>query len=399
MASFFPFPAILPNAGIAEQVVTLPFDAYSSQQKNKILDSNPSSFLHVILAKHQEMDSRRETLESFLMNGILQKSKTPVFLVYRQIKESARFTGFIGLLPLGTDSDYNSIKKHEATLVQKEEVLADYLDQTNLNAEPALLTFNATTQSQELILALTQPQPDFDISIPDFARHQLWVVKNPAILLQIQELFSQLPNLYIADGHHRISSSRRLALQRFQQHQNARAADQFVLSACFPSTEAQILPYHRLVKKVPADFLERAKAHLGHKCSIEPTEFARPNSAFWLLRLFDTWFKLSFQFPLPDSVLPADWLNEHILSPILKMDNLSSDKNIAFVGGNLNETDLINAQRSAAAEAIFVLPPVQFHQFFSIVNQGRLMPPKSTWFEPKLLSGFTMFDLTDQLFV
>jgi uncharacterized protein (DUF1015 family) len=116
-----------------------------------------------------------------------------------------------------------------------------------------------------------------------------------------------------------------------------------------------------------------------------------------MLRIHHQWFQISFNPPLPHSTLAADWLNDHVLAPLLNMHDLSSDKNIGFVGGQLNEFDLIQAQLTAAADALFVLPPVQFHQFFSMVNQGQLMPPKSTWFEPKLLSGFTMFDLADSI--
>lgn len=397
MATFLPFSAILPRVDIASKVVTLPFDGYSADQKESILRSNPFSFLHVILAQNQDQDSRRKKLDSFLNQGILQKSKSPVFLIYRQIRESSCFTGFIGLVPIGTDSDYQSIKKHEATLVRKEALLADYLDQTNLNAEPALLTFNSTPQSQALLLNLTRLSPDIEVSIPDFGRHQLWVVKDAPSLVQIQQVFAGLPNLYIADGHHRISSSRRLAIQRFQQHHNANAADQFVLTACFPSNESQILPYHRMVKKVPRDFLEKLTHHLKQLCTIEPAEYAEPNSCFWLFHFKDEWFKINFITPIGQTTLSADWLNDFILAPLLNMHDLSSDKNVAFVGGYLDEQDLIKAQKAASAEVLFVLPPVEFQQFFSIVNRGQLMPPKSTWFEPKLLSGFTMFDLTDQL--
>jgi uncharacterized protein (DUF1015 family) len=397
MARFLPFLAIMPRRDLAEQIVTLPFDGYSANQKEKILASNPFSFLHVILAQSQNNDARRQVLNTFLDQDVLQKTQNPVFLIYRQIQESTCFTGFIGVLPIGTDSDYQAIKQHEAILVQKEALLADYLDRTNLNAEPALLTFNASPESQELLNKLTIPVPDFDISLSDFGRHQLWIVKDPQNVAQIQGVFDGLPQLYIADGHHRISSSRRLANQRLQQHGNSMAADQYVLSACFPSNEAQILPYHRLVKKVPVDFLELLQTHIGHLAKMEYTPFAESNSENWMLRYKDNWIAIRFHTPFSDSILPADWLNDHILSPILNMHDLRNEKNIGFVGGRRNEADLIQEQMAACAEVLFVLPPVTFQQFFSIVNEGRLMPPKSTWFEPKLLSGFTMFDLLDQV--
>jgi uncharacterized protein (DUF1015 family) len=397
MAKFLPFSPILPKNDLAAQVVTLPFDGYTSNQKEEILASNPVSFLQVILAKSPKNDARRQILTSFLNQGILQKTQNNVFLVYRQIQADSCFTGFIGVLPIGTDADYQTIKKHEAILVQKEALLADYLDRTNLNAEPALITFHASSKSQELLFNATRTAPDFDISLPDFGRHQLWIVEDPEKIAQIQSAFADLPNVYIADGHHRISSSRRLAIQRFQQHGNPLAADQFVLAACFPSNEAQILPYHRMVKKVPIDFLTSLQTHIGSVANIEPALFSEPNSEHWMMRYHGQWFALRFNAILPDSTLPADWLNDHILSPLLNMHDLSSENNIAFVGGKRSPSDLIQAQWAASADLLFVLPPVQFQQFFSIVNQGRLMPPKSTWFEPKLLSGFTMFDLADTL--
>jgi uncharacterized protein (DUF1015 family) len=397
MANFLPFLAVLPNSDLADQIVTLPFDGYSSKQKEHILASNPVSFLQVILDHNQEQDARRKRFLSFFEQGFLQKTDAPVFLVYRQHKNNACYTGFIGLIPIGTDADYLAIKKHEATLVHKEALLAEYLDNANLNAEPALLTFNATPQSQELLQILTKPKPDFDISLPDFGQHQLWLVNNPKHQAQIKAVFADLPSLYIADGHHRISSSRRLALQRFQQHNRTSAADQYFLAACFPSNEAQILPYHRFVKKVPSNFLNQLQLQFGSAATIQPALFSNPNSNHWMLRIHHQWFQISFNPPLPHSTLAADWLNDHVLAPLLNMHDLSSDKNIGFVGGQLNEFDLIQAQLTAAADALFVLPPVQFHQFFSMVNQGQLMPPKSTWFEPKLLSGFTMFDLADSI--
>lgn len=397
MATFLPFSAILPKVDLAAQVATLPFDRYTSAQKEEILSSNPYSFLHVILAQGKQKEAGRHVLDSFLQTGVLKKTETPSFLVYRQIQNSNCFTGFIGVLPIGKDSDYQAIKKHEATLVQKEAVLADYLHKTNLNAEPALLTFNANTQSQNLLHTITNTEPNIDLSLPTFGRHQLWIIDDLKIQADIKNVFADLPNLYVADGHHRISSSRRLALQRFQQHGNALAADQFVLAACFPSNEAQILPYHRIIKTVPTDFLDQLKSSLEPTVTLTPSLFADPDPNHWMLRFQRQWFRLNFNPPLPTTVLPADWLNNHVLSPLLQMHDLSKDKNIGFVGGMLAESDLVAAQEAALADVLFVLPAVQFQQFFTIVNQGRLMPPKSTWFEPKLLSGFTMFDLTGTL--
>lgn len=393
MADFLPFLAVSPGPTVADRVITKPFDRYSDRDKAEELKGNPFSFLHVILAKSHANESRRQAFNRFLENGYLTKSSSPVYVVYRQIQEHGCFTGFVGLMPVGSEAKYNQIKRHEATLVRKEALLAEYLDETNLNAEPALLTFDSTAESQALLAVLTQDPPDIHVELPGFGKHQVWWIQDPNQQQQIRSVFEPLPGVYIADGHHRISSSRRLAVQRFQHHQNPNAADQFVLVACFPSTEARIFPYHRMVKSVPTDFLVRLSKQLNVEVKIELGDYLEPTHNRWMMHWAGQWYRFYIDVPLPQHVLPAEWLNEHVLAPILNIHDLTSDKNIGFVGGCLSAEQLIQALQSANYELLFALPPVEFKQFFSIVNQGRLMPPKSTWFEPKLPSALAMYDM------
>lgn len=393
MADFLPFLAVSPGPDYADKVPTKPFDRYSDEDKAQELNGNPYSFLHVILAKSHANGSRRQAFDRFLGKGILTKSSTPVYAVYRQIQEHGCFTGFVGVMPVGSEVQYNQIKRHEATLVRKEALLAQYLDETNINAEPALLTFDSTSESQDLLTVLTQNAPDIQVELSGFGIHQVWWIHNSDYQQRIKSIFNPLSGVYIADGHHRISSSRRLAIKRFQQHQNPNAADQYVLVACFPSSEAQIFPYHRIVKSIPADFLARLKQHLNAEVKIEPSDYTEPTHNCWMMRCGGQWYRFSIDTPLPHHVLPAEWLNERVLSPLLNIHDLTNDKNIGFIGGGLSADQLIQNLDNAKYELLFALPPVEFKQFFSIVNQGLLMPPKSTWFEPKLPSALTMYDM------
>ncbi|MDA0310090.1 MAG: DUF1015 family protein [Bacteroidetes bacterium] len=393
MADFLPFLAVSPGPTIADRVITKPFDRYSDHDKAEELKGNPFSFLHIILAQSHANESRRQAFDRFLENGILTKSSSPVYAVYRQIQEQGCFTGFVGVMPVGSEAKYNQIKRHEATLVRKEALLAEYLDETNLNAEPALLTFDSTAESQTLLEQLTQAPPDIHVELPGFGKHQVWWIQEPSQQQRIKLIFDPLPGVYIADGHHRISSSRRLAIQRFQQHQNPDAADQFVLVACFPSTEARIFPYHRMVKSAPTDFLSRLKDQLSATVKIELGDYQEPTHNRWMMHYAGQWYRFYIDAPLPQHVLPAEWLNEHVLSPILNIHDLTSDKNIGFVGGCLSVEQLIHTLQSAKYELLFALPPVEFKQFFFIVDPAQAVVPKSTWFEPKLPSALTMYDM------
>ena len=409
MAEIFPFRGYLPRKDLTRNVVSKPFDKYLSKDVESILKGNPNSFLHVIkpdLAKgikspsdagEQLVKSRNKFLD-FTRQGVFQKSDKPCFYLYRQTKSGIAFTGVIATIAA---SDYRNgkIKIHEQTLSHREEKLKDYLKVVGINAEPVLFTYPHADNIDGLIekMTLAVPYADFEM---ENVRHQLWCIEQDEDIEQICKAFKSLEYVYVADGHHRSASSVLLAdeLSAKTGASNQDKPWSHFLGIFFPDNNLKLYEFNRLLKDLNGlqtnDILDKLKDCFEIEL-VEVDSYKPQNIHSFSMYLDGKWYALHMRVAAEDlkDKLDADLLNEYILKPVFGISDLRKDPRIEFVSGVEGPLEMkrrVDSGRNAIAFGLF---PVSFDQFFQFSNEGKIMPPKTTWFEPKLLNALVVYDL------
>jgi uncharacterized protein (DUF1015 family) len=400
MSLIGPFKGVLPRKTSVEKVVSRPYDSYTSAEVKTILETNPESFLQVIRPDyapdgHQVkgdklLKASRSTFHEMLNKGILQRNEETSFYIYRQIQGSYSHTGIVAAVEASAYRD-GRIKIHEQTLEAKEAKLKDYLKVVAINAEPVMFTFKSNTELDKLIqqfTLFTDPYANFE---QHGKRHVLWKVSNENDVKHLQTVCDTIGNLYVADGHHRSASSVLLAEEM---------GDKFPLTKNFmgiliPDHDLRLLEFNRLVKGIPDELIAQLPSMLGKICSVRLIgKTARAPKAKQCMSLYvrGNWYALDFGPAQPD-LLDADVLSEKVLAPIFGIKDLRNDQRIGFLSGLKGIKMLQQEVDNGAYQAAFALFPVQMEQFFSFSDEGRIMPPKTTWFEPKLLNGLVIYDL------
>ncbi len=398
MAHIRPFAALRPDPATAPQLCELPYDVMSSDEARALAAGNPLSFLHV---SKPEIDLPPTTdpyapevyqkgLENFQRLrdlGALRLHPQPALFLYRQIMGSHAQTG---LVALASCQDYldGIVKKHELTRPDKENDRVRHIETLGAQTGPAFLTYRAVPALDDLFRQLTTPAPDLDFTAPDGVRHSTWTIHSPDDVALITQQFLAIPCLYIADGHHRSAAAARL----YQARQGAGGSPGF-LSVIFPHHQMQILPYHRGLHDLhglsPAQFL----AALDPLCTRQPGSPQPPARRHQLgLLLEDQWHLLTFrphllQSPDPVELLDVTLLQRHILAPLLGIDDPRTSKRIEFIGGIRGTPELERLVRQGQLACAFALHPTHLDDLMTIADNGGIMPPKSTWFEPKLRDG------------
>lgn len=407
MITIKPFRAIRPTRDKAYLIASRSYVSYSEDEFNWKLNSNPYTFLHVInpdfsdkktssgISKYRKV---KERFEQFKQWGYFIEEEKPAFYVYQQQAENHVFTGIIAAVSV---NDYieGRVKIHEHTLASREEMFTNYLDVTGFNAEPVLLMHRPLATIGALKNRYMAQRPEYEFTSTDKILHLLWPVYDAADIQEIESAFSGLDALYIADGHHRCASSVRLAQKRGLDKSKAH---NYFLSFLMPETTMRIHEFNRLVKNIgmrPEDFLQA----LEEKFFVHEMEsrMYRPTSLHEIsMYMGGKWYAL---FCRPGTYNPEDAVNsldcqilsDNILSTILKIHDLRTDNRVGFSPGNTGPDGLKQAVDTGAYQVGFGLFPVSIEQLKRVANEGLVMPPKSTYIEPKLRSGLIVYNLNE----
>jgi len=395
MATLKPFAALRPKPELAAQICELPYDVMSSDEARQLAAGNPLSFLHVSkpeidlppgtdLYSPEVYEKGNESFRKLIEQGALKQDTQPCFYLYRQIMS---LHSQVGLVATASCEEYLSgvIKKHEFTRPDKEDDRVRHIETLNSQTGPVFLTYRATAAMDEFVAKRVTTLPEVDFTAKDGVRHTAWTVGDATGIQFIAEQFAKIPFLYIADGHHRSAAAARVC----QSREGAGQSSGF-LTVTFPHNQMQILPYNRVLK----DLNGLTKLQLGQKLDavfiINPNGAARPTRKHELGFFLDgKWHTLHFrpQFAAttdPIEKLDVTLLQKYVLDPIFGVDDPRTSKQVNFVGGIRGTAELeklVNAGDYACAFSMF---PTSIEDLMTIADAGGIMPPKSTWFEPKL---------------
>lgn len=405
MSLIRPFRGLRPAAGQAGAIAAPPYDVLSSDEARVRAEGKPWSFLHI---SKPEIDLPRETdpyapevyakatenLAQMLAAGVLVRDGTPCYYAYRLTMPGAGGdhvqTGLVASASVA-DYDSNRIRKHEFTRPDKEDDRVRQIEALNAQTGPVLMAYPASANADALIDAIAQGTPAADVTAADGIRHQIWVLTDAARIDAITAAFDAMNALYIADGHHRSAAASRVAAARHQQGQEL-SSDAF-LSVIFPHHQMKILDYNRVVKDLGGLDEPALLARLGATFTVEDSAGqVRPASpGEFGMYLAGRWRKLTIkpEFIPDDPVASLDvsLLSNHLLAPILGIADLRRDKRIDFVGGIRGLGELEKRVDSGETAAAFALHPTRMDQLMAVADSNNVMPPKSTWFEPKLADG------------
>jgi len=395
MATLKPFAALRPKPELAAQICELPYDVMSSDEAHILAAGNPLSFLHVSkpeidlppgtdLYSPEVYAKGRENFQKLIYDGALRQDWKPCFYLYRQVmgKHSQ-----VGLVAAASCEEYlrGVIKKHELTRPDKEDDRVRHIEALNSQTGPVFLTYRAAEKLDQFIAKKISKKPEIDFAAKDGVRHTAWVIADAEDLKFIEAQFAQIPFLYIADGHHRSAAAARV----FQSRHGAGHSGQF-LAVIFPHNQMQILPYNRVLKDLNGLTPEQLVEALGAVFAIDPAGRAVPNNKHELGFYFQgKWSTLLFRQKLLESEDPIETLDvtllqNNILGPVFGIDDPRTSKRINFVGGIRGTAELEKLVDSGEYACAFSMFPTSIEDLMSIADAGGIMPPKSTWFEPKL---------------
>jgi uncharacterized protein (DUF1015 family) len=396
MAILKPFAALRPKPELAAQICELPYDVMSSDEARTTAAGNPLSFLHV---SKPEIDlppgtdpyvpevyaKGAENFQKLIRDGALKQDAQPCFYLYRQIMGQH---SQVGLVAAASCEEYlgGIIKKHELTRPDKEDDRTRHVEALNAQTGPVFLTYRANAELDKFIAKkIAFKKSDVDFTAKDGVRHTAWMISDEDKIKFIETQFSTIPFLYIADGHHRCAAAARL----FRSRQGAGHSGQF-LAVIFPHNQMQILPYNRVVKDLNNWTPEQLLEILGAVFAIDPNGSAQPAGKHEIgLYMQGKWRTLGLRIKLTaprnsiDS-LDVSLLQEHILSPVFGIDDPRTSKRINFVGGIRGTAELEKLVDGGEYACAFSMFPTSIEDLMSIADAGGIMPPKSTWFEPKL---------------
>lgn len=395
MATLRPFAALRPKPELAARICELPYDVMSSDEAREMAAGNPLSFLHVSkpeidlpvgtnLYSPEVYAKGKENFARLIADGALKQDAKPNFYLYRQImgKHSQ-----VGLVAAASCQEYldGIIKKHELTRVDKEDDRVRHIETLNSQTGPVFLTYRAQAALDEFIAKKITETPDVDFTGKDGVRHTSWVVNDAAQIQFIESEFAKIPALYIADGHHRSAAAGRVFQARKGAGQSA-----YFLSVIFPHNQMQILPYNRVLKDLNGLSPEQLLEKLDGVFVIKTPGAAMPARKHELgLFLGGKWHTLNFRPRFaattdPIEKLDVTLLQKYVLDPILGITDPRTSTRINFVGGIRGTAELEKLVNCGGYACAFSMFPTSIVDLMEIADAGGIMPPKSTWFEPKL---------------
>ena len=396
MAVLHPFKAWRPNPENIEEIACVPYDVISVDEARELAEGKPKSFLHVIRPEidlpegtdpHDDRvyEKGAENLNKFLTDGILQQEEEPQIYVYRLIRDGRPQTGIFGCVSV-EDYDNEVILKHELTRPAKEDDRTRHILTQEAHAEPVMMTYKDDKKTTELIEKTTQQEPLFDFEASDGVIHKIWKAENPKAFV---DAFEEIENLYIADGHHRCKSASRAAAEKKESNPDHTGDEEynFFPAVLFPMSNMNILPYNRVIHAIPDGFLDTLNNNFDLSAGANPEPSHKGSISIYI---DGSWYGM--ELPIdenPSSVeqLDVHRLQEFVLSPLLDITDPRRDENISFVGGIRGTEELEKLVDNGEAELAISMYATSIEELVAVSDEGLLMPPKSTWFEPKLRSG------------
>ncbi|MCM1106223.1 MAG: DUF1015 family protein [Blautia sp.] len=417
MAKIKPFRSVRPAAAMGSTIAALPYDVYNRAEAKAVVEQNPRSFLAIDRAETQfgdEVDTydarvyekAADMLREWIGNGDFIREEKPCFYVYELTMEGRTQTGLVGIASIDDYAD-NVIKKHENTRADKEQDRIRHVDVCSAQTGPIFLAYRSEEAINRVVALAKERAPLYDFVSEDGIRHRVFLIDAAEDIAAVREAFDKIGQIYIADGHHRAASAVKVGLQRRQAHPGYSGEEEFnyFLSVLFPDEELMIMDYNRVVHDLNGmseqEFLKRA----GEIFDIKPLfdgcldadaeALVRPKKkGEFSMLLGNRWYSCVMKDIPNDPVLGLDVsvLQEQLLAPVLGIGDPKTDRRIDFVGGIRGMREL---ERRCQTDCVlaFAMYPTSIQELFAVADAGKLMPPKSTWFEPKLRSGLFIHEI------
>lgn len=414
MAIVKPFKGYRPRKEFVKEIASRPYDVLNSKEARKEAEGHPYSFLHVVkpeidlpesIDHYSKMvyDTGKNNLMKFISDGILFQDHEAYYYIYAQTMVGKTQYGLVGCASV---EDYlnNVIKKHELTRPAKEEDRKNHIRVTNFNAEPVFFAYPDNDTVTSIVEKNIQLDPEYDFTTDDDVRHRFWVIKDRDDVKQVEEAFkNEVPCTYVADGHHRTAAAAHVGEEKKKANPNHTGEEEynFFLAVHFPASQLQIIDYNRVVTDLnglgPHEFLD--KLNNSFEIKKKGTGPYRPGHLHECSMYIDGyWYSLeakkgTFDDADPICSLDVTVLSKYVLEPILNIKDLRNSERIDFVGGIRGLNELMRRVDSGEMAVAFALYPVSMQQLINIADSGEIMPPKTTWFEPKLRSGLVIHEL------
>ena len=414
MSVLRPFKGFRPQQEFVDRIASRPYDVLDSNEARQEVEGNPHSFLHVVkpevdlpadidLHSEQVYNKANDNMQRLIDGGKFVQDEQAMFYIYGQTMWEKTQYGIVGCASV---DDYMNgiIKKHELTRPDKEEDRMNHVRFTNANAEPVFFAFKDHDELQKIIDHVVAMDPEYDFTTEDGVGHHFWTIDEPATNARIQYLFdNEVEALYVADGHHRTAAAALVGAERRNNNPNHRGDEEynFFMSVNFPESHLRIIDYNRVVRDLNGlsaeQFIERLKE--SFEVSLVGNEEYRPEALrHFAMYLNKQWYKLvakpgTWNDADPVRALDVTILTEQVLAPILDIQDLRRSTRIDFVGGIRGLGELSRRVDNGEMQVAFALYPVSMQQLMDIADSGAIMPPKTTWFEPKLRSGLVFHKL------
>jgi uncharacterized protein (DUF1015 family) len=406
MSTIRPFKAFRPQPKLAGEVAAKPYDVLNSDEAREEVKGHPLSFLHIgkpevdldpsiDLHDPRVYQQGKSNLQKLISGGVLKEDASPYLYVYAQTMGTHTQYGLVGCASV---EEYGKeiIKKHEFTRKDKEEDRCEHVRVTNSHSGPIFLTYRDNQEIDSIVVRVTAQAPENDHVALDGVRHQCWVIKDSATIQQIVSIFQSIPNLYIADGHHRSAAAYRVGAERANANPHHRGDEEynFFLAVYFPSSQLRIMDYNRVVKDLHGltkdEFFAKLKQHFSIQKASAAVRPAKKDE--FGMYLEGQWYSLTAEGAIqsitdPVERLDVSVLQKFVLDPILGIHDPRTDKRVDFVGGIRGLGELERRVNSGEMKIAFSMYPTSLDELMAIADDNKVMPPKSTWFEPKLRDG------------
>ncbi len=415
MADLRSFRAYRPTRELASTIAALPYDVYNRAEACEEVKKNPHSFLAIDRAEtgldasvdtyaDEVYDRANAMLQEWIGRGDFVQDETPMYYLYALTMNGRTQHGFVTCACV---DDYlnNVIKKHENTRAEKELDRIRHVDTCNMQTGPIFLAYRQNEELKALLEEVLKKSPEVSFTSEDGIGHAVWKIAEEDMVKRLRRAFRRLDSIYIADGHHRCASAVKVALKRREAHPDYDGKEEFnsFLSVLFPEEELKILPYHRVLKSLNGHTAEEILKLISDKFEVrklseitDPEEVQPQKKGHFAMLLDGSWYELvsgkELQSTDPVKSLDVSVLQDHILAPIFGIENPQTDRHIDFVGGIRGIAELERRCKTDCVAA-FAMYPTDIRELFAVADAGLLMPPKSTWFEPKLRSGLFLHQI------